>query len=191
MHSFVIRQGRLKGLKLFFESSLTTRPTKSRVKTSLIDRLRNLERKEEICFVECFSGSGQIGFEALSVGFKECVFFEVDKQAFSNLSKNINLCKARFKDVCITSFHASFLESLALLKTIKKPCLLYLDPPFSIREGFSDIYERIANFLNILKQDINVTLCILEFNTDIDIEQFFNIESKVSFGKTSLAFIKS
>ncbi|PAF45692.1 RsmD family RNA methyltransferase [Helicobacter sp. 11S02629-2] len=190
MHSFVIRQGSLKGLKLFFEANLTTRPTKSRVKTSLMDKLRNLEARDKMCFIECFSGSGQIGFEALSVGFGECVFFEVDKLAYANLTNNIKLCKTRFPKVAITSFQTSFLESRNILKTIKKPCLLYLDPPFSIREGFSDIYESTAKFLDTLKQDINVTLCILEFNTDIDIEQFFNIESKASFGKTSLAFIK-
>ncbi len=87
-HFFSINRGIYKGLKLSLESNSITRPTKSIVKKSLFDTIQ--DRLYGKTFIECFAGSGQIGFESLSVGAKNVIFFERNKNAFKNLMNNIN-----------------------------------------------------------------------------------------------------
>lgn len=95
-HKFIISQGKYKGLGLFLESNDTTRPTKALIKKSFFDTMRyELFGKT---FIECFAGSGQMGFEALSLGVSEVVFFEKNMQAFKNLCNNITLFWEKHKN---------------------------------------------------------------------------------------------
>ncbi|MWV61900.1 hypothetical protein DCO58_07100 [Helicobacter saguini] len=86
---FNISRGRFKGLRLNLESNGVTRPTKSIVKKSFFDSLQDCING--VIFIECFAGSGQMGFEALSCGAKRAIFFEKDSNAYKNLLSNINI----------------------------------------------------------------------------------------------------
>ncbi len=86
---FAITRGQYKGLGLFLESNVTTRPTKALVKKSFFDTMQSTLYGKT--FIECFAGSGQMGFEALSLGASNVIFFENDRQAFQNLQNNITL----------------------------------------------------------------------------------------------------
>lgn len=92
---FTIGRGKYKGLGLFLESNVTTRPTKALVKKSFFDTMQNSLFGKT--FIECFAGSGQMGFEALSLGANNVVFFENNRDAFKNLCKNIVLFKEKYK----------------------------------------------------------------------------------------------
>ena len=80
-----IFSGLYKGTNIQTSSRLAYRPTKAIVRKSIYDRFNNLESKSVL---DLFSGSGTIGFEALSRGAKSIVFVEKDIKIFQMLIKN-------------------------------------------------------------------------------------------------------
>ncbi|RDU73806.1 16S rRNA (guanine(966)-N(2))-methyltransferase RsmD [Helicobacter aurati] len=179
--SFAIVGGRYKGVKLSLHSNATTRPTKALVKKSFFDSTQGII---PLClFVECFAGSGQMGFEAISRGANKALFFEKDKKAYSNLQKNLQI----FQDKCkktsafyedkyiyndyteqqIESHCADFFESPHILEDSKKSAqqiIMYLDPPFpnhlpneecntSISTS-QDIYRKIQDFIQTFSSSL-------------------------------------
>ena len=60
------------------------RPTQSKVREALFNII---EVKDKI-FLDLCSGSGAIGFEALSREAKYCIFIEIDREAIKNIFTN-------------------------------------------------------------------------------------------------------
>lgn len=79
------------------------------------------------------------------------------------------------------------------LENSKNEIILYLDPPFDTREGFSDIYEKIYHFLENLDLK-TLNLIIFEHHSTIKtpekIQNFQKVKEK-KFGSTSLSFYAS
>lgn len=115
---FYITRGIYKGLQLFLESNATTRPTKALVKKSFFDTMQNSIKHR--VFVECFAGSGQVGFEALSMGAKKLLLFEYDAHAYDNLSSNVTIFKEKSKSYKIqqSSINHSLMDSKILQENI-------------------------------------------------------------------------
>lgn len=142
---FAINRGKYKGLKLFLESNDITRPTKALVKKSFFDTMQhNLYNK---IFVECFAGSGQMGFEALSLGASDIVFFESNANAFKNLCNNIRLFWDKHKN-----YHNSMQDSI-------KDII-----PFSINAHLKNCLQSRYSFVNFTKNaDFQVKNDIMPF----------------------------
>ena len=73
---------------------LGTRPTSDRIKETLFNMI-----SFDIpgCrFLDLFSGSGQMGIEALSRGASEAVFVEKDKAAISCIENNLSKAKYEY-----------------------------------------------------------------------------------------------
>ncbi len=83
-----ITAGKHKGKKIEIPDIFTTRSSKGILKESLFNVLQfDIIDKN---FVEVFSGSGSIGFEALSRGAGQVYFIEYNKIAFHCLEGNAN-----------------------------------------------------------------------------------------------------
>ncbi|RDU59780.1 adenine methyltransferase [Helicobacter didelphidarum] len=298
--SFSISRGKYKGLKLLLESNATTRPTKALVKKSFFDTLQNV--LQDTIFIECFAGSGQMGFEALSMGAKKVMFFEKDSRAFSNLLHNARLLEMKIqknakqmpynnmqahimnhiqKNKTLKTYNTQqhhkiypmrlgndvpnilgnnsmqyylteslqlyckdFFYSLPVLESCIRVCdkyktkshkiidnkkknkdsqtktaiipelfcykeenskqykspftqqnriILYIDPPFSCRDGFHDIYQKTSHFIQSfsesLSQSVDIITIEMMSNTQIDERiGIFHLQKLKKFGKTSLAY---
>lgn len=173
-----------KGKKLLLPSLQTTRSTKSIVKKCVFNVLRSDLRNK--IFIEAFGGSALMAAEALSNYALKAYAIELDLNAYK-----IALENAKNIDTNLKVIHANTFEILPkLIEGSKEDVILYLDPPFDIREGFSGIYEKIYNFLEKLKLD--ALFCIvLEHNSKIktpeNIANFTKTKEK-KFGSTSLSF---
>ena len=70
------------------------------------------------------------------------------------------------------------------------PVILYLDPPFDIRDGFADVYEKCVNLAINLPKD-KIYLIAFEhashLNLPENIGSFMLLKSK-KFGNTSLSY---
>lgn len=179
-----IESGRFKGKKLLLPSLEKTRSTKSIVKTCVFNVLReNLRGK---IFIEAFGGSALMAAEALSNYALKAYAIELDKNAFKIASQN-----AKSLEIELEILNGdSFLLLPELLKSLNKPVILYFDPPFDIREGFSGIYDKIYHFLERLDLS-GVERIILEHQskaeTPENIANFTKTKLK-KFGATSLSF---
>lgn len=184
--------GNLKGQKILLPSLTSTRSTKNLLKKSFFDTFQF--RLHDRLFIELFAGSGSMGIEAVSRGAKEALFFEADKAAFKTLGTNIEklipLQGTRyFGDTFLTS--QSIIEQKLTLNSYK--AILYCDPPFSIREGFENIYASVVTYLSNLNAPSFEAL-IIEHDSNITFNEqlggFIKTKTKVS-GKSSLSYYEA
>jgi len=179
--------GKYKNKVLKLPSKTTTRSSKAIVLESFFNTLQF--DIIDSTFIEVFSGSGSIGLEALSRGAGKILFMEKDKEALQILKQNINQTNP---SACMVFAGDSFSNIDAVVKSLKdKEVYFYVDPPFSIREGMEDIYDKTMNLIAKLPQK-NVKLIIIEHMTGLEIPQklgSFTIKKSKKFGNTSLTYL--
>ena len=114
-------------------------------------------------------------------------------------AKNVRIYNASFVRERVLIFNADSFELLpALLKDEKfsQNVIAYFDPPFHLRNGFKDIYERIFTLINSLQslnQGLNLQAFIIEHSSQIPTPATlgaFTQHKFKKFGKTNLSFYK-
>ena len=68
------------------QPSSVTRPTMQRVRKTIFDMIFKEVKGKNV--LDCFAGSGAMGFEALSIGARKAYFIENDKSAFHVIKSN-------------------------------------------------------------------------------------------------------
>ena len=135
--------GNLKGRKINGFDIEGTRPTMDRVKESLFAMISYY--LPDSIILDLFSGSGNLGIEAISNGAKKGYFNDYNKKCVQIIKDNINNLGINEKCV-ITSF--DYLKALEYYhKENIKFDIIFLDPPYKdlINENIMD---------NILKKDL-------------------------------------
>ncbi|MCX6050906.1 MAG: 16S rRNA (guanine(966)-N(2))-methyltransferase RsmD [Campylobacterales bacterium] len=182
--------GKFKGKTLKLPSKTTTRSSKSIVLESFFNTI-GFEIIDSI-FVEVFSGSGSVGLEALSRGAKKVIFMEKDRDALSVLKENIAQTEPK---MCEVFSGDSFSNIHAVLKQLKKnsdEAYFYIDPPFSVREGMEDIYDKMIDMIASLDKE-NVKLIIIEHMSGLELPHAINSFEMVKtrkFGNTTLTYFQ-
>ncbi len=111
------------------------RPTTDRVKETVFNWL--MPYISDANCLDCFAGSGGLGFEAVSRGAKHVTMLELNKAAAKQLQQNAQLLKANNTTIANT-------DTLAFLQQPPEPFdLVFLDPPF--RKSF---VGQVATLLN-------------------------------------------
>lgn len=118
--------GNNRGLTLVAPEGMDTRPTTDRIKETLFNMI-SFDIPDSN-FLDLFSGSGQMGIEALSRGAKEAVFVEKDKKAYECIEKNI--AKARLED-CSSILKMDVFSGLNRLDGHEVFDIIFLDPPYN------------------------------------------------------------
>jgi len=186
-----IEAGKYKNKKLSLPPSNTTRSTKSIVKNSFFDTVQ-FEILDKV-FFEVFGGSGSMGLEAISRGADFAYFIEKDKNAYETLLKNCKIIdKEKTKAILGDSFEL-YEDILSFIKLSGKKAYIYFDPPFEIREGMQDVYEKVYSLIEQTPSEITEMITI-EHRSKTDIPEkigkFKKIKTK-KFGKTSLSHFKA
>ncbi len=136
--------GKNRGTKLEAPKGLNTRPTTDRIKETLFNII-NFDLTQ-CYFLDLFSGSGQIGIEALSRGAKFTTFVEHDDNSFKILNKNI--LKTRL-NLSSKIYKMDINKALDNIKTEHiKYDVVFLDPPYYYKEIENIIHTVLDN--NIL-----------------------------------------
>jgi len=186
-----IVMGKFKGKILKLPSMDTTRSSKSIVLESFFNTIQF--DIIDATFVEVFSGSGSIGLEALSRGAFRIMFMEKDREALKVLKQNISQTDP---SACQVFAGDSFSNITAVIKELKRKneeAYFYIDPPFSIREGMEDIYEKMLKMISSLPPQI-VKLIIIEHMTGLEIPTeigAFKVKKSKKFGNTTLSYFTS
>ncbi|EAK9939797.1 RsmD family RNA methyltransferase [Campylobacter lari] len=179
-----IESGIYKGKKILLPSLDTTRSTKSIVKSCVFNVLRfSLQDK---VFIEAFGGSALMALEARSNGCLKSYAIEKDKKAYEIALKNASNIDQN--TICFND--DTFKKTSQIIQNSKEDIILYLDPPFDIREGFFDIYEKTLKLIENIKNS-NVKIIIIEhhstFKTPAKIQNYEKTKEK-KFGSTTLSF---
>lgn len=117
--------GQWRGKKLPVKDKQGLRPTTDRTKETLFNWLMH-DIRDAKC-LDCFSGSGSLGFEALSRYSEYCTFLELDKQVAEQLQVNINTLKVNNAKV-IQGDSLQYLKKTA----VEQYDVVFIDPPFNL-----------------------------------------------------------
>jgi len=182
--------GKYKGRILELPSLEVTRSSKSILKESFFNVLQ-FDIIDAV-FIEAFGGSGGIGLEAISRGAKHSYFCEINKKSFNILKRN---CEKIDPNACTTMLGDSFDKIPTLLEQLKNSkdeIILYLDPPFDIREGMTEIYNQSFEIVKNI-ENTSVVLVTFEHMSELDMPETlgqFNKFKTKKFGKSSLTYYR-
>lgn len=177
--------GIAKGKRLKSVKNMRIRPTLDRVKESLFNIISN--RVPDSSFLDLFSGTGNIGLEALSRGAKYVVFVDNHKESIKIIKENIKLtCLDHYNYEVICDDANKALEKMALRG--KQFNIIFMDPPYA--KGFvipvmENIYQN-----NILTDD---GILIVEHNKYEELPDGIGVLIKFrreKYGNVFLTFYK-
>ena len=134
-----IHAGLLKGRRIKTVKNLPYRPTTALARKSLFDILGNIEDKS---FLDLFSGTGVIGFEAISRGANHVTLVEKSLRACAILKINCSLLGIDNEMCEISKYEVS-----RFLKDDKKYDIIFADPPYNTR-NYESIVEQVLTRLN-------------------------------------------
>jgi 16S rRNA (guanine966-N2)-methyltransferase len=119
-----IISGQFRGRKLPVKDVQGLRPTTDRIKETVFNWL--MQDTHEAKVLDCFAGSGGLGFEALSRFAHSATFIELDKSAAKQIEQNISTLKLQNAQVK----HTDSLSYLEQNKTNLSFDIIFVDPPF-------------------------------------------------------------
>lgn len=129
--------GQFRGRKLPVKNVEGLRPTTDRIKETVFNWL--MQDTRDATVLDCFAGSGGLGFEALSRFAKNTTFIELDALAAKQLEQNI--CTLDLNNAQVVQTNS--LSYLAQ-KNINQPFdLVFVDPPFrkNLAQSSCDLLE--------------------------------------------------
>ena len=161
-----ILAGRFKGQSIATSRKLPYRPTQTRIRKSIFDRL-NPYRYETV--LDLFAGSGIMGFEAASRGARAVTLVEKDKRSLVLLKEN----GKKFQGV---DFQFIYRDAIRFLETQNAFDLIFADPPYG-RYALDGMVKTILDRLH------NKGKFVLECAAS---QQPYHDASSVTFGDTRI-----
>ena len=138
-----IISGKHRGTKLLLPPDELIRPTSDRAKEMIFSTLNSILLKKKLNFnnmkvLDFFCGTGGLGIECISRGFKKVCFIDNSKIAIDITKKNLNLIRApKFTEIYNLDFRK--------LKFMPfKADIFFLDPPYN-KFKIPEILESIKN----------------------------------------------
>lgn len=142
-----IISGVRRGKKLLTLPGENTRPTLERIKQALFSAIQFEIADRKV--LDLFSGSGQLGLEALSRGASECWFNDMSKDAYGVISKNISACG--FEEMSQLTCKP-YTDCVKIIKRMGyRPSLVFLDPPYN--KGYINDSLKLMREPDVLDND--------------------------------------
>ena len=167
-----ITGGIYNGRKVQAPDEKITRPTLSKVRMSVFNSLYSeFSTFENKTFLDMFGGSGIMGLEALSRGFKSVTVFEKNRQSAEIIKNN-------YKTLGLKP-NLMIGDSLKLIQKITDNFdVIYIDPPYT-----SGVYEQCLTKIH------NANIIILEHSAEVGTTGY-NIIKQKKYGDTYITFLK-
>ncbi|MDC0073753.1 16S rRNA (guanine(966)-N(2))-methyltransferase RsmD [Alphaproteobacteria bacterium] len=177
--------GKLKGKKIHFSIKGDIRPTSSMIREAIFNRLSHSLIKEvsfnNLKFVDLFSGSGIMGFEALSRNFGFATFIDKDKNTIDRIKKTLEILGLGHK--ASTQYYDA--SKLKLSKYTNE--VIFLDPPYN-----SNLYKKTLDALiqnNFLAPN---SIIVIESSSQqqIKFSQDYSLFDIANYGSKKITILK-
>jgi len=178
--------GFLKGKKIDFMKSATTRPLRDFVKENIFNILNHSNlidiSLEDASVLDLYSGVGSFGIECISRGAKKTTFVESDKIALETLKNNIEQLKIEKKSRVFGAKTNYFFNQL---NENDKFEIIFLDPPFS--EDFFIEELKLIKKTNIFNEN-HIVIIHREGKSNDNFLDTINVISKKKYGRSKIIF---
>lgn len=177
-----IISGKYKGRMLEGFDLKGTRPTMDRVKESLFAMIQN--NILDSIVLDLFSGSGNLGIEALSEGAKFSYFVDVNKQACKTIKNNLE----KIGDSNYKVIETDYLKALDYFYNEKiKFDIIFLDPPYNT-DYVKKSLEKIEEY-NLL-DDKGIIVCESNNLEKIIIPNFCQLKKEKKYGDKFIVLLE-
>lgn len=165
-----VNSGKNKGTHLFSSPELDVRPTTDKVKQAIFNIISFMTSDGSV--LDLFAGSGAMGIEALSRGFKECDFCDVNPVW---VEKNVKKCRLESESRIIKSDFEAFLQKAGIEN--KKYSLVFLDPPY--HKGYAE-----KALFSLCEKKLLAENAVIVIETDYD--ESFRLPDGIQIAKEKL-----
>ena len=171
--------GKLKGKRLKVPKTRGVRPTTSRIKKSIFDKLGDISG---FFVLDIFAGTGNLGIESLSKNAENVTFVEYDKASLKILSENIEACGFEDKS---RALNLDFRKAVRILqKEEMKYDIIFIDPPYSLFSEYH-VSDFIKLTIPLLKES---GVIVIEHNQTFEFDKcVFELDTK-KYGGTNISF---
>ncbi len=180
-----IISGNLKGKKIFFLKTSSTRPLKDSVKENIFNILTHSQLVRitlvKAKILDLYSGVGSFGLECISRKAEKVTFVEKDKNAADILKKNILNLKIVNKTEIYTDEVKNFLQDI---KKIKYE-IIFFDPPFA-KHDYVDELKLIHE--KKLYDKNHIVIIHREKNSSDNLNKIINQLIIKNYGRSKLIF---
>lgn len=122
--------GQFGGRKIKTPDTKLIRPTTEKVRGGIFSSLQSKLDFAECLAIDCYAGSGAMGFEALSRGCLAAAFIELERTHVAVIRENVtSLAVSHQVQVLNAKVSAETLRRLRLERGLK--CLFLIDPPYT------------------------------------------------------------
>ncbi|MDR1754072.1 MAG: 16S rRNA (guanine(966)-N(2))-methyltransferase RsmD [Eubacterium sp.] len=171
--------GSARGYKLKSPDGLDFRPTADAVKEAMFSAVQ-FEIEGRVV-LDLFSGSGQLGVEALSRGAKKVVFVDNDKKSIDITGYNVEKTGSSNKAEIFYQPNMTFLKN-----TSEVFDLAFLDPPYELK-----LIQKTLPLLTEKMSEIGVIVCEHEKGLKLpEHENGFSIYKTYKKGKTEITIYR-
>ena len=166
--------GIARGRKLKEPEGMEIRPTADQVKEAVFNIIQG-DVEGRRC-LDLFSGTGQMGIEALSRGAESCVFVDADRKAVKLTQKNLETVKLDGQ-----VFQS---DALRFLESGEQYDLIFIDPPY--HAGLYDkVLERIKAFDKLHTGGIMIVESFSDYEPESPGAPYFKLRS-YRYGKVRI-----
>lgn len=151
--------GRARSMPLKTPEGMDTRPTTDRIKETLFNIIQG--ELPGCVFVDCFSGSGGIGIEALSRGARKAYFIENAAKPIGCIQDNLQFTRFTDQAVLLKQDAVSALSSICE----EQVDVFFMDPPYG-RDQERRVLEALAGVRYVTEE----TLIIVEADRETRFE---------------------
>jgi 16S rRNA (guanine966-N2)-methyltransferase len=179
--------GEFKKMKLSMVDSKLTRPTTDKVKESIFSIIYPYINDGNV--LDLFAGSGSLGIEAVSRGYKKAYLIDQSKLAIETIKKNVEATTKNDRFVIIKKTAQAVVEQL---KGQVEFNLVLLDPPYAKQQIIQNLKELLN--ANLLSEDAIIVAETDEhgfnsINQNYD-KNFFELITTKKYGITFLTILR-
>lgn len=155
------------------------RPTISRIKEAMFSIIQLKIENSKV--LDLFSGSGQLGIEALSRGAKNCTFVDCSLKAHQIEIQNLKSTNLHQKSKVLLTDGIKFLQN-----TKKKYDIIFLDPPYK-----TSLLKEALEIIHLKIETDGIVVC--EHMKNLEIKDYFSnisLQKQYNYGRISLTIYK-
>ena len=181
-----IISGFLKGKKIDFLKSSTTRPLRDFIKENIFNIIKHSNlisvKLENANVLDLYSGVGSFGIECISRGAKKTIFVENDSKALNILKKNLNNLKIEPQSKVVGEKIITFFNKL---NNKDKFEIIFFDPPFA--ENFFVEELKVIKNSSIYRKK-HIIIIHREDNSKDELDKIINILLTRNYGRSKVIF---
>ena len=181
-----IISGFLKGKKIDFLKSSTTRPLRDFVKENIFNIIKHSNliklKLENANILDLYSGIGSFGIECISRGVKKTTFVENNNKVLIILKKNLDNLKIENQSEV---FSAKVIAFFNRLNKEDKFEIIFFDPPFS--ENFYIEELKIIKNSTIYKKN-HLIIIHRDAKSEDNLEKIMNVLLTRTYGRSKVIF---